>query len=162
MPFHRCRCRHFRPDEMSSSTLSLAAFKVSIGSGSATISRFENVVVHCKTHGTTWVSPLKAGRDKDLIQTFLFRLAFDSSRTWNHDRLNLGRNFFSLDSCSRSSQIFDSGIGAGTDKTLLILISSIFSPGFKSIYLRADSIPILSIGSVASSGLGTVPFTETT
>src|SRR5690606_18609365 len=90
------RC-HGWADQVSTTTLPLTSFKVTVGGRSATLARFQTVGIHGQTHGATRRTPLKSGAQENLVQTFLFGLTFHQTGAWNnHGLLDVGRHFATL------------------------------------------------------------------
>ena len=101
---------------MGAATASLAAFEVAITGRCAALTRLQNIRIHPETHRATRLAPLKSSVEKYLIETFSFRCAFDALRTGHHHRPNGFVNAVAFNHAGSGAQIFDPGIGAGTDK----------------------------------------------
>ncbi|KAI6769142.1 hypothetical protein HG531_010246 [Fusarium graminearum] len=79
-----------------------------------------NVRVHAQAHTATSLSPLETGIDEDLIETLLLGLSLDKTRARNdHGALDVISNLAALDNIGSSSQILNSGVGAGSDENLV-------------------------------------------
>src|SRR3990167_6939655 len=114
---HRSSGSHRRADQVSTATSALPAFEVAVGGGGAMFATAPLVRVHRQAHGTAWLAPLKAGLDKDVVQTFLFRLGFDQTGTRHHHCLLDGAgNLAALGDLSSSAQVFNARVGAGANK----------------------------------------------
>src|SRR3990167_809482 len=114
---HRRRRSHRRAYQVSTPTGALTAFEVTVGGGCAMLAAAQLVRVHRQAHGAARLTPLKAGFDKDVVQTFLFRLGFDQTGTWHHHRLLDGAgDLTTLGHFSSGAQVFDTRVGAGADK----------------------------------------------
>src|SRR5690606_26673816 len=97
--------------------LPLPAFEVAIRGGGTTLARVQTVGVHGKTHGTARLTPFETGLEKDLVQPFLFGLLFDQARARNyHGLLHIGRHLAATHDFRRGTQVFDAGVGAGTNE----------------------------------------------
>src|SRR5690606_30564187 len=80
-----------------------------------TVAQF--VGVHRQTHGATRLTPFETGFKENLVQTFLFRLFFHQTRARYRQRLlNSGSHFTAFGHFRSGAQVFDPGVGAGTDE----------------------------------------------
>jgi len=98
---------------MGSAAATLPTLEVAIGCAGAAFSRRKDIWVHAKAHAAAGFSPFKASRFEDIVDTFLFCLAFDCLGTRNdHGTYGLG-NVVTADNSGGSAEIFDTGVGAG-------------------------------------------------
>ena len=74
----RCRSRHLWTDEVRTSTFALSAFKIPIRRAGTTLSRHQGIWIHAEAHATTGFAPFKARFTENVVESFCFRLAFDS------------------------------------------------------------------------------------
>ena len=76
MTVNRGRCSHGRADQMGTSAVALAAFKVAVAGGCTALAGLEFVCVHGQAHRATGFAPLKTGGFEYLVQTFALGLRF--------------------------------------------------------------------------------------
>ena len=82
----------------------------------------QNVGVHRQTHGTAGLTPVHAGLDEDLVETFLLCLHLDQMGTGHHvNLLDAIRHLAALGDGRRGAQILNPRIGTGADKDLVNL-----------------------------------------
>jgi len=77
---------HLGRHKVSAATAALAAFKVTVAGGGATLTRRKNVWIHPKAHGAARFAPVEAGFDEDSIEAFGFRRCFDRLGTGDDHR----------------------------------------------------------------------------
>src|SRR6185437_2837663 len=63
---------HRRTYQMGAPSASLAAFKIAIAGGGATLSGLQRVGIHSQAHGAARLAPLKPGIAEDAVQAFAF------------------------------------------------------------------------------------------
>src|SRR5580692_9279587 len=99
---------------MSSAAATLPTLEVAIRCAGATFARRQDIGVHTEAHTTAGLSPFEAGRFENTVETFLFGLALNCLGTRNHHRANGVSNPVPADNRGGSTEIFDTGVGAGT------------------------------------------------
>src|SRR5690606_31820653 len=114
---NRCGRGHGRAHQMRTTAVALTTFEVTVGGGRAMFAIAQLVGVHGQTHGATRLTPLETSVEENLVQTFFFRLFFHQTRTRYHQRLlNSGSHFTAFGHFRSGAQVFDPGVGAGTDE----------------------------------------------
>ena len=106
--------------------------------------RFQTIGIHGQTHGTAWLPPFEIGGNKNFIQTFRFRLLFDQTGPRHTQHLLDGVGFTTtLNHSCRLAQIFDTRIGAGTNKDFIHPDISHFLTSLQAHVLQgaADAFP---------------------
>ena len=87
------RC-HGRTDQMSTSSVALTSFKVTVAGRGATLAWLQAIGIHGQTHRATWFTPLESGRTENLIQAFVLGLLFDQARARDdHGQLDVASDF---------------------------------------------------------------------
>src|SRR5690554_1426737 len=110
-------CCHRGAHQMGTPAKALPAFKVTVGCGRTVLALSQFVSVHGQTHGTARVAPFKASFQENAIQPFLFRLGFYQTGTRHHHRLlETISNLTPFNDHSSLSQVFNTAVGAGTNK----------------------------------------------
>jgi hypothetical protein len=98
---------------MGSAAATLPTLEVAIGCAGATFSRRKDIWVHAEAHAAAGLSPFEASRFEDIIETFLFCLAFDCLGTRNDHGTHGFSDVVAADNSGGSAEIFDTGVGAG-------------------------------------------------
>ena len=98
---------------MGSAAATLPTPKVAIGSAGATFSRRKDIWIHAEAHAAAALSPFETSRFEDIVDTFLFCLAFDCLGTRNDHRTYGLSYVVATDNSGGSAEIFDTGVGAG-------------------------------------------------
>src|SRR5690554_601675 len=108
---------HGRAHQMGTSTKALTAFEVPVGGRRTMLALPQLIGVHRQTHRATRITPFKTGFDKDLVQAFLLRLGFHQTGTRHYHRLlQARRHLAAFHHRCGFTQVFNTAIGAGTDK----------------------------------------------
>ena len=113
------RCGHCRGDQVGASPFALSALEVSVGGRCAALSRIEPIRVHGQAHAATGLPPIETRFFENLIETLFFRLLFDQSAAGHDHRIDLSGDSVALDDFCRRAEVFDTGVGARSDKDAL-------------------------------------------
>lgn len=113
---------HGRGHQVGAATSSLTAFEVAVGGTGAAFLRGENVRVHTQTHGASRLSPLETSICENLVETLGFRLLLNETGSGdNHCALDVGGNLFASNHPGRCPQVFNTSVGARTNKNFVQL-----------------------------------------
>ncbi len=98
---------------------------------------FQAVGVHRQAHRATGIAPFEIGGGKDFVQAFRFGLLFDQARAGHDQYLFHGSRFFpAFNDGSRGTQVFDTRVGARTDKDFVQLDVGNFLTGLQAHVLQ--------------------------
>lgn len=112
--------RHSGRHQVSAALGTLATLEVTVGGGSATLLRGENIGVHTQTHRATSLTPLEASIGENLVQALSLSLLLDQTRTGNdHGAQNVRSNLLAVDNLGSSAKILNAGVCARSDEDLV-------------------------------------------
>ena len=117
---------------MGASPFALSAFEVSVGGRCAALPRIEPIWVHGQAHAATGLAPIEARFFENPIEALFFRLLFDQSAAGHDHRIDLPGDSVALDDFRRRAEVFDTGVGARSDKDALDRGVGKFLAGFEA------------------------------
>ena len=94
----------------------LAADEVAVGGGNAARQRLDVVAVRGDAHRAAGLAPLEAGIEKDLVQSFLFRVLLNAPRAGHYPGFHVRRRLAALGNRSGRAQVGQARVGAGADE----------------------------------------------
>jgi len=101
---------------VSSTTFALSAFKISIRRRCASFAWSKAVWVHRQAHAAACLTPIEPSFFEESVEPFAFRLPFDLTTSWYNHRMNLVRYSIAFDDVCGRPEVFNSRVGARTDK----------------------------------------------
>jgi hypothetical protein len=101
---------------MSPAASPLAPFEISIAGRRTALSWPKHVGIHRETHTAAGFPPFEARVYKQAVEPFLFSLLFYKTGAGNDHRMNGLCNMLALGQAGCKSEVFDAGIGAGSDE----------------------------------------------
>ena len=94
----------------------LSPLEVAVGGGGGALARSQLIWVHAQAHRAAGGTPLRTKLSEDFVEAFLLRLGFNHGGRRHDHHPRIGSDGAPLDHVGRSAQVFDAGIGTGTDE----------------------------------------------